>query len=355
MQRMAFVAVVLSLLLSLLALAPAADAGVIVVSSTIQAAVNSAKPGDKVRIPAGIYNEAVFVKKDNITIEAAAGAIMDGGGLGTVSGIHVEADGGARIKRFKLTGIQIRNYKLDGVFLKRVDNFQIKGGTFSNNSDYGVFPVLSSHGSIEGNLVSGAQDTGIYVGQSSDVEVGHNIVRDNTVGIDIEVSEKISAHDNIAESNALGIISQVIPGLVTTATADVRISDNIVIANNHPNPSTDPADFLTVLPSGVGILDVGGKRVIIRRNTVLDNNSGGIAVVALPAPIAALDPRINPLPQHDEVRDNIVTGNGLHPDPKLAVLGFVAVDLFWDTSGTNNCWSRNVFTSSFPSPLPACH
>ena len=45
-----------------------AQTNVIVVSTTIQAAVDTANPGDTVRVPPGIYHENVLVTKDNITI-----------------------------------------------------------------------------------------------------------------------------------------------------------------------------------------------------------------------------------------------------------------------------------------------
>jgi pectin methylesterase-like acyl-CoA thioesterase len=58
-----------------------AQTNVIVVSTTIQAAVDAANPGDTVRVPPGIYHENVLVTKDNITIEGSHGAILDGTSL----------------------------------------------------------------------------------------------------------------------------------------------------------------------------------------------------------------------------------------------------------------------------------
>src|SRR5258705_5641880 len=66
-----------------------AQVNVIVVTSTIQAAVNAANPGDTVRVPPGTYHENVLVAKDNITIKGQSGAILDGTGLPGNSGITV--------------------------------------------------------------------------------------------------------------------------------------------------------------------------------------------------------------------------------------------------------------------------
>ena len=71
---------VIAVLASLVLLGSAvkARARVIVVSNTIQAAVDAANPGDKVRVPPGIYRENVLVTKNNISIEGSFGAVMDG-------------------------------------------------------------------------------------------------------------------------------------------------------------------------------------------------------------------------------------------------------------------------------------
>src|SRR5688572_2805586 len=82
-----------------------AQLNVIVVTTTIQAAVDAANPGDTVRVPPGTYHENVLVTKDNITIEGSAGAILDGTGVSGTSGITVRSlTPLARINGFRLTG-----------------------------------------------------------------------------------------------------------------------------------------------------------------------------------------------------------------------------------------------------------
>jgi hypothetical protein len=68
--------------------------------------------------------------------------------------------------------------------------------------------------------------------------------------------------------------------------------------------------------------------------------------------VAALDPRVDPIPDQDHVTGNALLGNGTNPDPRLAP--FPPADLLWDSSGTGNCWARNIFATAFPSPLPTC-
>jgi hypothetical protein len=90
---------------------------------------------------------------------------------------------------------------------------------------------------------------------------------------------------------------------------------------------------------------------------VSGNDSYGIAVAniclaqELPAEVCAiLD--IDPDPDGNRVVSNSVTGNGGSPAPSLPPV--FAVDLAWDGSGDGNCWSKNVFGTSFPDPLPPC-
>ena len=343
----------LSLLFTLLSPNLRTTANVIVVSTTIQAAVDAANPGDTVRVPPGTYHENVLVTKDNITIEGSAGAILDGTGVSGTSGMTVRSlTPLARINGFRLTGLRIQNYVRNGVILNRVDNYQIDRGEYVDNLAYGIFPIRSSHGLIEFNKVSGSDDTGIYIGQSSDAIIRNNHVTDCTVGISAEVSSYITVQDNRVMDNTIGMLAALLPGLSVTETTNIQITRNLFIRNNRPNPVTDPLEILSQLPSGVGILIFGADQVTVTDNKVSDNNSAGIVVIQVPPALAALDPRIEPFPDENRMSGNVVLSNGSHPDPKIAP--FPPSDLLWDGSGMDNCWSNNVFRASFPSPLPAC-
>ena len=346
---------VIAVLASLVLLGSAmkARARVFVVSNTIQAAVDAANPGDRVRVPPGIYRENVLVTKDNISIEGSSGSVMDGTGLSGKSGITVKPPASSmRISGFRLSGLQIQNYSENGVILVRVDNFGIGHGKYLNNDEYGIFPISSSHGLIEFNQVSGSNDTGIYIGQSHDVVIKANYVSDCTVGIDVELSSNIAVQDNKAIENTIGMTTEVLPGLRVTTTTGVQIINNLLIGNNRPNPVTDPTELLSQLPTGAGLLIIGADGVTVKHNIVIQNRSVGIGIIQLPPAAAGLDPRVNPFPDNDEVLENVVILNGGDPDPKLAP--FPPSDLIWDFSGSGNCWDDNLYKTSFPAALPDC-
>jgi parallel beta-helix repeat protein len=243
------------------------QANVVIVSTTIQAAVDVANPGEIIHVPPGVYHENVFVTKDNITIEGNAGAILDGTGL-TGSGIMVRSlTPSGRINGFRLTGLRIQNYVRNGVILNRVDNYQIDHGEYVDNKAYGVFPIRSTQGVIEFNRVSGSDDTGIYIGQSSGAIIRNNHVTDCTVGINVEVSSNITIQDNKVMDNSVGMAALVLPGLSVTETTGLQINRNLLIRNNRPNPVTETADILSQLPSVIGLLIFGADQLTVTNNT----------------------------------------------------------------------------------------
>lgn len=328
------------------------DAATVHVTTTIQAAVDVAQPGDTLLIPPGTYRENVRIYKDNLSLRGSPGAVLDGAGLAGNMGIRVvPAAPTGRINGFSLTGLKIQNYSHTGVFLSRVDNFKISQGRYSDNEEYAIFPVHSSNGRIELNQVSGSEDSGIYVGQSQDVVITKNHTTDCRVGFEIENSNGIDIEENEANNNSIGISIFVLPGLSITSTSDIIVNRNVLNKNNRTLPPADPANPFENIPGGIGLLNVGGDRVVVRRNIAMNNDSAGIALVQLPAKLAALDPRIDPLPDGNAIRNNVTLQNGDHPHPLLGSLP--GSDLLWDGTGADNCWSDNVFKTTFPE-LPGC-
>jgi parallel beta-helix repeat protein len=330
-----------------------AKAEVLTVTTTIQAAIDAARPGDTVHVPAGIYKENVHVNKNGITLAGVSGSILDGTGSTGDTGITVAPIASdTPLRGFSMRGIHVRNYSQNGVLLQNVVGFQISNGTFTDNDKYGIFPIFSSKGTIELNTVSGSNDTGIYVGQSTGILVRLNVSRNCAIGFEVENSSSITVEGNLATGNSTGILVDVLPGLDVTSTSHVNIASNFVVGNNRPNLVTDPADILSLAPSGAGILNVGGDHIVISNNQVFNNKTVGIGVVQFPAAAAQTDPRIDPVPDRNQVRNNIALQNGSSPDPKSAPAP--GSDLGWDGSGAGNCWARNLFRVSVPPQLPSC-
>lgn len=335
----------------LLAAAPSAAAEAIVVRSSIQAAVDTASPGDTIVVPPGRYHESVTIAKSGITIRGSRGAILDASGFAV--GIRAaSAPGGPgcpalSLRDIVVDGLRVENARFTGVLLRGVDGFAVHDGVYTGNEEYAIFPICSRNGVIEGNHVEGTDDAAIYVGNSHDVLVEHNHATDSTVGIEIENSTGLVVRDNTAIANTSGIVTFVLPGLAVPVTEDVLIERNVVMHNNRPNPVLPREDVVGLIPTGTGILTMGADRVIVRDNRVVGNDSGGIAVLALVFPNP--DPRVDPLPDGNQVRSNIALANGRSPDPLRSP--FPGADLIYDGTGSGTCFGENVFASSIPTAL----
>ena len=317
------------------------------VTTTIQAAVDLAEPGDIVDVPAGNYPENVRVSKDNITIVGAPDAVLDGTTSILGQGILVRSlTAGVYIRGFKLQGLSVKNYPQNGIRLVRVDGFQISGGTYANNGEYGIFPIRSFHGIIDHNTVTGAEDAGIYVGQDDHIVVQSNHASECVMGIEIENCTSVTVDSNICSNNQIGIEIEVLPGLSQTTTSKVLVTNNTADSNNAPNPISDPDDILSFFPSGIGIEVWGADNVKVAHNHSQNNNTAGIVVRRLPPVLSDLDPNVEPMPDSVLVTENTLHGNGGSPDAKLSPPP--GADLLWDGTGTGNVWVSNHYNTSFP-------
>ncbi len=325
-------------------------------NGSIQAVVDAASPGSVIGIEPGTYKEAVVVAKAGIKLVGIARR----GGRVTIenpgdaeNGITVTDEGDG----FGLHNVTVKGFEENGVLLTRVDGFLLSHVSAVDNGEYGLFPVLSSNGVIEYCTASGHSDTGIYVGQSSDCKLRFNKTFANVNGLEIENCTNIQATFNVSYDNVAGIVVVLLPFLDVKSAANILVSGNLSYNNNHVNFSGSEGGLESFVPSGIGILLVGADQVTVKDNVVSGNNFVGIAlvsskIVALLAgfPVENLD--IEPDPEGARIERNVLVKNGSAPPADFPLPGG---DFVWDGSGTNNCWSKNVFKTSTPSPLPSCN
>lgn len=336
-------------------------------TAAIQEAVDAASPGDTIVVAPGTYSgPTVSVTTSDLTITGSRGAVIDATGdtYGITVGTQLEFEPGPAcpaygVSNFAISGLSVRNAQFTGIFLFAVDGFQVTGGEYLNNGDYGVFARCSRAGLIAQNAGGGGNDATIYVGVDKNVAVEKNNLSAGELGIELENTEDSLVSGNKLSDNTTGIFVIVLPGLPTTSTERALIEGNVVHDNNRPNPfppvctapGTPPGcveeftDDLQLLPSGTGIINVGGHEVTIRRNVVTNNDTAGIGVVENPFGFGSSNDTV--------VTRNVIMQNGKSPDPRTLGSGDV---VYLDNPANGSCISDNVFkTSDFPfGEPPAC-
>jgi parallel beta-helix repeat protein len=324
--------------------------------SSIQAAIDAASPYSVIKIEPGVYKEALVIAKKGIVLIGA----NEGSKLEVVIENPGDEENGITVTEndFVLKNVTVKDFEENGVFLSGVNGFLLSHVTTIDNGEYGLFPIHSTNGLIEHCFASRHTDTGIYVGQSTDVDINQSSATANVNGIEIENCSMVSASKNKCYDNVAGILVVLLPNLSVKTSSDILVSNNHVYENNHKN-FADPEDgFEAVVPSGSGILIIGTDNTIVRDNHVSDNNFVGIATVStvIIGSLAGLPPSafsdIEPNPDGTQVLSNMLKNNGSAPPPNMPLPG---VDLLWDGSGTNNCWSNNKYNTSYPATLPSCN
>jgi len=258
-----------------------AKAHIIQVTGNIQAAVDAANPGDVVLVPPGTYRETVTVLKDNIAITGPKTAIIDASNF--ANGIHVGAAHfspgpspvcpATAVRNFAVNGLTIQNAGQNGIFLSGVAGYSVSGGSYINNGDYAVYPSCSENGRIFETYAQGGKDTCFYVGNDVAVSLTGNRASGCTVGVQIVNSSQVSVKDNTVLGNSAGILAIVDPLNPRTGNDNVLIEGNAVQQNNLPNDSTE--GDLQMIPSGTGIMNVGGDGFTIRNNTLRETAASG--------------------------------------------------------------------------------
>ena len=325
---------------------------------SIQGAVDAANSGDIIQIEAGTYHEAIVVNKPGIQLIGQTGSanervIIENPG-DEENGITVRSNGDG----FVLKNVTIQNFEENGVFMIRADNFLLSHVDTKNNGEYGLFPLFCNGGLIEHCSATGHTDTGLYIGQSENITLEYNVAFANVNGLEIENCSNVTVSKNQSYDNVCGILVVLLPGLTTKTSTNILVSNNHVYGNNHINFAEPGGGFESFVPSGSGILVVGVDNVTVKDNNISDNNFVGIATVStlLLGAIAGLPPEafadIEPNPDGTKIISNVLINNGAAPPVGIPLPG---VDLLWDGSGANNCWSNNHFSTAYPSSLPVCN
>jgi hypothetical protein len=321
---------------------------------TIQEAVDAAVPCDMVLVSPGVYNEAVDVTTDDITIRGLdRNQVILDGEFELDNGIRVlEADGVA------IENMTARNYTTNGFFWTGVERYRGSYLTAHNLGSYGIYAFDSTVGLIEHSYGSGASDGGVYIGQCNpcDAVVDNMLSEHNGLGYsgtnasgDLYIVNSTFRYNRTGLAPNSGLYEEYWPQGSATIVGNI-------IHGNVDDDST-PAIPAAQRAGGTGIIVAGGNDNLIERNLLYDNDIAGVVIVLIDDDTLVEDEDDEDYlfwPEDNVVRGNVVEGSGsadlvLADEFTLQTLDLV-VDLFGmeGGAGQTNCFADNTFGTSDP-------
>lgn len=315
---------------------------------SIQAAVDRARPGDRIEVLPGIYRESVMIDLNDIELAGIVRngdrPVLDGGG--TMSdAVVVSGD------NFTIRGFELRNYEGNGVVVHKASNVRFIDLVAHNTGKYGVYPVECTGVLIDSCVVSGVWDAGVYAGQSRDVVIQNSEAYHNTIGFEAENCVNVLFANNSAHQNSLGILVVLLPDLPSKEASNARVIGNRVFENNYPNLS--PAGNLVhLVEPGVGIAINSADTTEVTRNIIEGHDSYGVAIYALTDIFADREEfDVDPDPDGNFIHGNQLANNGAKVGERFKGFDAPGGDLFWSGKGVGNGWSEKT-KSTFPLNLP---
>ena len=338
------------------ALASGAAAKTIVVKPhhSIQAAIDKAKPGDKIVVQRGTYHEALVITTNRLTLSGHSAVLKPPASGPTTPCSELDPSGvtgicvagsftlgtsgptpGSPVERVTIFGITVEQFSGNGILGFNTHKLTVSHTRLLDNGSYGVFSNTSSGTRYLHNVSRGNHAPGLYIGDSPDAHslvLGNRSTNNLGEGLLVRSADFGTIRDNVFTGNCAGIfVLADSPGPAT----NWSVRDNSVRKNNNACPGDAGEGEPPV--SGIGIGLFGAASTSVTNNHVTGNSngsnasvgSGGILVMTLPGGSTA--------PANDTVKNNHVFGNS-------------PFDLFWDQTGTVKFTANHCNTSS-PSGL----
>lgn len=254
-------------------------------ANALLTATNSLTPDTTI-----VLGKGTFAMTNEVSIQNVADVHILGQGIGETvldwAGVSAQVNGIAALNTngFLVQDFTVKNSVKDGIRVEASDRVTYRRieATWdtplaSTNGAYGIYPVKSKHVLVEDSLASNASDAGLYVGQCQYAIVRRNEVFGNVAGLEIENTQYADVYGNLAENNTAGIVVFDLPGNPVVG-RDVRLRDNQIINNNHPNFA--PGGTVAIIPAGTGTFAMASRRVEITGNTYMNNGTGDIAILS---------------------------------------------------------------------------
>jgi len=325
---------------------------------SIQAAVNSADPGDTIVLDRGRYFQSVGIINPGITLRGAgsgrhgtvlrqpkslSGFCFDptekvlagicGGGIDPATG-----QPGKPLRGPAIVGIRVQGFSGDGMVFFNTTHLTVRQSASIDNGGYGITSFVGHDTRFIRNLAVGDHEAGFYVGDSPHANIrliGNRAIgnepfgflhRDSSFGVDI---------GNVARDNCVG--SVYLDADFGPAPARFWLArHNRYIANNRGCPAGEDTGPTPV--SGIGVAIIGAQHVRLIGNVVRANVpslagalAGGILLMSGTAFGTG------------DANNNLIARNLAHRNQPA--------DIVWDGTGTNNHFRHNHCDTSQPAGL----
>jgi parallel beta-helix repeat protein len=285
-------------------------------------ALETARPGDVITVPAGThgFTRSATLNTDGVTIRGSGmneSVLSFKGQIAGAEGLLVNASD------FTIEDLAIEDTVGDALKVNEGSNIVIRrvrtewtNGPDPSNGAYGVYPVQTENTLVDGVVAIGASDAGIYVGQSRNVVVRNSRAEFNVAGIEIENTVHADVYDNVARNNTGGVLVFNMPDLPQLGHS-TRVFDNEITGNNTANFGA-PGSAVAGVPAGTGVIINSNDKVEIFNNRIGENNTANVLISSAFSAAYSADREsadsFDPYPETIYIYDNTFGPGGMAPD-----------------------------------------
>ena len=256
------------------------------IEKSLQTQLITLSDGDTVDLPEGNF---MFTR--SLMMDGKSNVVIRGKGMDKTilswknqqegaQGFQVSNSRNIVLEDFSVEDAKGDNLKVNdtwGITIRRIRSVW-SDGPKTENGAYAIYPVLCKNVLLEECIAMGSSDAGIYVGQSDSVIIRNNLAFWNVAGIEAENSKWVEIYGNEAYDNTGGLLVFDLPGL-TQYGHTTRIWNNEIHDNNHEN-FAQKGNIVASIPPGSGIMILATHHVDLYDNSIINNQTAGIAIVS---------------------------------------------------------------------------